>query len=953
MRGVETRLYPVFLVTSIELRSPDEHERQPSALVGRDAEIQVIDGFLARIAAGPAALVFEGAPGIGKTTAWASARDRARSGAVHLLSCRPVDAEAKLAFASLADLLEPVAGRALPLLAEPQRVALEVALLRASPRGALPSPRGVAAAALSVLRLLAADGPLVIAIDDQQWIDRASADALAFALRRIGDLPVGVVATVRVGDGAAPDPLGLGTTFGARLERRALGPLTSGALHHVVRQQLGQVLPRPTLLRVTDASRGNPFYALEIARELLVTGAQPGPADPLPVSEPVMALVLRRLERLPARVRDALLVTAALFSPLLDTVRAAAGARADDAIERAIRARIVELDGPRLRFTHPLLASAVYASALPERRREVHRLLAGIMTDAEERARHLALTTESPDASVATALDDAALLARRRGAPDAAGELQERAASLTPADDPAGRRARALRAAEHFFHAGDRAHARALLTPLLDADPSPDERARALQLLGRICGEEASLPDAVRHLRDALACAAEPELRVAIELDLGCAAYFVGDVPEAVLHVRAARAAAEALGNPGLLADALAMEAMGSFFSGDRIDVCRQLLDRACTLEDRSRPTLLTLRPTALAGQLAIYEGRFADGEALLREIIEWATERGEDSDLPLILTNLASLEWSRCDGEACGRWAEQAITLCLQTGNESMRGPALAYRAQSLVFRGEIEAARATLAEAGRLIVQSGFVRGYFALAQVSSALDLSLGDFAGAERAIAPIPPAVLVGDQFNLLSELIEAKVGLGKLDEAAALVDPYAAQVHASGRRRLAARIDRGAALLSAARGDLDGALEAARRSVAAFRSLALPIDLGRSLLAQGQVLRRSGERRAAKDAFDEALTLFERHGLHQWHARAAEELRRVPIRRAAPTDLTETEARVAELAAAGRTNREIGATLFQSAKTVEANLGRVYAKLGIRGRPELGIALRERGDRAKT
>ena len=133
-------------MTSIELRSPDEHERQPSALVGRDAEIQVIDGFLARIAAGPAALVFEGAPGIGKTTAWASARDRARSGAVHLLSCRPVDAEAKLAFASLADLLEPVAGRALPLLAEPQRVALEVALLRASPRGALPSPRGVAAA---------------------------------------------------------------------------------------------------------------------------------------------------------------------------------------------------------------------------------------------------------------------------------------------------------------------------------------------------------------------------------------------------------------------------------------------------------------------------------------------------------------------------------------------------------------------------------------------------------------------------------------------------------------------------------------------------------------------------------------------------------------------------------------------------------------------------------------
>jgi DNA-binding CsgD family transcriptional regulator len=866
-----------------------------------------------------------------------------------------VDAEAKLAFASLADLLEPVAERALPLLAEPQRLALDVALLRASPHGAPPSPRLVAAATLSVLRLLAADGPLVIAVDDQQWIDRASADALAFALRRIGDLPVGVVTTLRVTDGDAQDPLGLEAAFGGRLQRQSLGPLTSGALHHVVRQQLGQGLPRPTLLRVTDASQGNPFYALEIARELLAAGARPGPGDPLPVSGSVVALVLRRLERLPARVRDVLLIIAALFAPLLDTVREATGARADDAIERAVRARVVELDGQRLRFTHPLLASAVYASALPARRRDVHRLLAGVVTDPEERARHLALTTESPDETVATALDEAAVLARRRGAPDAAGELQARAASLTPADDPAGRRARVMRAAAHFFHAGDRARARALLAPLLDEDPSPDDRARALQLLGRISGEEASLPVAIDYLRRSLACAAEPELRVAIELDLGFAAYLAGDVAEAVLHVRAARAAAEALGNPGLLADALAMDAMGFFFSGDRIDAARELLDRACALEDRTRPTLLLLRPTALAGQLAIYEGRFADGERLLREIVEWAIERGEDSDLPLILANLASLEWSRCDGEACGRWAEQAITLCLQTGNESMLGVGLAYRAQSLIFRGEIDQARAALAEALRLIVQSGFVRGYFALAQVVSALELSLGDFAAAERAIGPIPPAVLVGDQFNLLSELVEAKVGLGKLDEATALVDPYAEQVHASGRRRLAARVDRAVALLAAARGDLTAALAAAQRSVATFRTFALPIDLGRSLLAQGQILRRHGERRAAKDAFDEALVLFERHGLHLWHARAVEELRRLPIRRGAPDDLTETEARVADLAAAGRTNREIAATLFVSVKTVEANLGRIYGKLGIRGRPELGIALRERGreGQAKT
>ena len=927
-------------------------EAATPTVIGRDDELRAIEGFLGRVAAGPAALVFEGAPGIGKTTVWSCARDRARRAATRVLSCRPVDAEAKLAFAALADLLEPVAERTLPLLAEPQRLALEVALLRASPQGAVPSPRGVAAAALSVLRLLAADGPVVVAIDDQQWIDRASADALAFALRRIGDLPVGVVTAVRVTDGEAPDPLGLGVAFGARLERLPLRPLTAGALHHVVRQHLGRVLPRPTLLRVTDASLGNPFYALEIARELIAAGVHPGPGDPLPVPESVMALVLRRLERLPAAVHEVLLAIAALAVPQLETVRAASSARPDDAIERAVRARVVEIDGSRLRFTHPLLASVVYASALPARRREVHRLLAGIVTDPEERARHLALATDAPDASVAAALDEAARSARARGAPDAAGELQARAAALTPSGSGPDRRARALRAAAHFFHAGDLARARALLGVLFEGDPSPDERAHALQLLGRICGEESLLPDAIEHLRDALDRASEPKLRAAIELDLVLATFSVGDIPQAVQHVNAARAAAEGLGDPGLLADALAMEAMKDFYVGALTGDSWRRLERACALEDRTRSTQLTLRPTALAGQLALYDGRASEAEPLLREVVDWAIERGEDSDLPLVLVHLAAVEWYRGDGEACGRWAEHAITLCLQTGNEKTRGAALAYRAQRHVFLGEVAAARATLAEARLQIEQSGFVGGQLAVAHVAAPLELSLGDFAAAERAIGPIPPAMLVVEPYNLLSELIEAKVGVGRLDEAAALLDPYAEQVRANGRRWLAARCDRGAALLAAARGDLEAALAAARRSIEVLRGFELPIDLGRSLLVQGQVLRRSGERRAAKDALDEAVTLFERHAMRPWHARALEELRRVPIRRGAPAELTETEARVAELAAAGRTSREIATTLFLSARTVEANLGRIYAKLGIRGRPELGVALRERGGRAK-
>ena len=224
--------------------------------------------------------------------------------------------------------------------------------------------------------------------------------------------------------------------------------------------------------------------------------------------------------------------------------------------------------------------------------------------------------------------------------------------------------------------------------------------------------------------------------------------------------------------------------------------------------------------------------------------------------------------------------------------------------------------------------------------------------GDYPRAENllrqgiAYGHAHPELGMADEGDLGLLLIE----IGKYEDALRIINQGLALKGTRTTAVINMLENKAAVLLAAARGDLDTALAAARRSVATLRTFALPIDLGRSLLVLGQVLRRSGERRAAKDAFDEALGLFEKHGLRLWHARTLEELRRVPIRRGAPDGLTETEARVAELAAAGRTNREIAAALFLSEKTVEANLGRVYGKLGIRGRPELGVALRERAQR---
>ncbi len=310
-----------------------------TAIVGRKAEIGVIDGFLDRVACAAAAIAFEGEPGIGKTTVWRQLFPRAAARAITPLSCRPVEAEAKLAFAAIADLFEPVADAILPQLPEPQRLALAVALMRASPRSAPPSARAVATAVLSALRLLAAGAPVVLAIDDLQWLDRASAEALAFALRRLGDERIGVLATRRLAADGGHDPLALDTAFAGRLERVRLGPLSLSALHHVLRARLDHVFPRPTLRRIAETSQGNPFFALELARALLEADARPVPGEPLPVPDTLSSLVLRRLDRLPRHTRAPLLAVSALSTPTIGLLRRVApGAAVEAAIAHGRRA---------------------------------------------------------------------------------------------------------------------------------------------------------------------------------------------------------------------------------------------------------------------------------------------------------------------------------------------------------------------------------------------------------------------------------------------------------------------------------------------------------------------------------------------------------------------------------------------------------------------------------------
>jgi len=271
-----------------------------------------------------------------------------------------------------------------------------------------------------------------VAVDDVQWLDRASARVVEFACRRLDGEPVGVLATVRL----APDevePTALAEAFGGeRVEHLAVGPLTVAAVYELVRAHLDVALSRSALLRVHETSRGNPFFALELARALERQGADPVPGEPLPVPANLRDLVRRRLALLPRPAAETLLLAAGLARPTVATVELAVGDRAERDLEDAARAGLIEVTGDGIRFTHPLLASIHFSSQTPRARRRAHLRLAGAVVDPEERARHLALATADRDEKVAAILSRAAEHARARGAIASCAELAEQALHLTP-----------------------------------------------------------------------------------------------------------------------------------------------------------------------------------------------------------------------------------------------------------------------------------------------------------------------------------------------------------------------------------------------------------------------------------------------------------------------------------------------------------------------------------------
>ncbi len=513
------------------------------AIFGQSAELASVERFLDEVRVGPSALVVEGEIGTGKTTLWRAAVSAARARGYRVLACHPGESEAQLAFAALGDLLQGVLDEPHASLPGPQYRALKVAVLMEDPEDSPPDQRSVAVATLGILRSISEQSPTLVAVDDPQWMDRASARVLEFALRRLESERVGIAVALRTGEPHLVPAL-VHRDFPPRDPHRLTpAPLRQDALDALFRARLGDSFARPILAQVTAASGGNPLFALEIARAMLGGEVRPQPGERLSVPGTLQQFVRGRLADLPTDVRELLSMAAAVSEPTIGLLEKAASRPPGllATIEVAVRAGVVEVAGEQLRFTHPLFASTLYHAVAPGRRRALHRTLARFVRGPDERARHLALAAEGPDAAVAAALDEAARGAAARGAPDAAADLSEQAYRLTTRGDRAAGYRRRLEAAEYHFAAGDTGTARHLLEELATTVEPGRRRADVLRRLARVRYRSDSCSVAAELLTRALdEAGTDVSLRAGIERDLAWAVALCGDVPDAAEHARSA-----------------------------------------------------------------------------------------------------------------------------------------------------------------------------------------------------------------------------------------------------------------------------------------------------------------------------------------------------------------------------------------------------------------------------
>ncbi len=676
-------------------------EAQPTAgavVVGRDAERRAIDAWL--VANRPASLLISGEAGIGKSTLWSYAVERAAERGDRVLAWRASSAERELAFAALSALFdEPTLVPLLDRVPDPRRQALETAIGRVSPGPHRPEPSLVGLAVADVLRILSAEGPVVVAIDDVQWTDRASEQALAFAARRLRSEPVGFVLARRTGPGEAVETgrSDLVSTAVERTERMDVGPLSVGALGRLVHERLGVTHPRPLLVRLHEACSGNAFLGLEISRSLQARAMEPALGEPFPVPPQVEPVVRDHLAALSRDARRSVVIVAMSPAPNLALVERIIGDGGERAVDEACEKGVLIADGPRLRAAHPLFTSVAYADAPPGERRALRAALADIADDPVERAIHLAAMVEGPDAGVAEALAGAGRTASDRGAPAIAADLLERSAHHAVGVEQ--RSVALIAAADAAVAAGDPDRAASSLRAVLDAVPQGRRRAEALLALGEIVYVEdpnealVLLVSALDHTDG------DPLLEALVHSHI---AGMADMDPEAAQ--RSALAAVDILERPGLepaqdhLACALLDRAFHWLLACERL--ATDDIDRGLELRSGSGDSFVSRRAQEVAHRCSYHLGRLHDAIAIDQAEYRRLTDRGQVGLLPPILQSLSALHLMTGDWEAARQYAQECHDL-VEQGEEAWRERVVMMDSHIAAWSGDLETARAMGVEA------------------------------------------------------------------------------------------------------------------------------------------------------------------------------------------------------------------------------------------------------------
>jgi DNA-binding NarL/FixJ family response regulator len=914
----------------------------------------------------PAALVIAGEPGAGKSRLWRAAVALAAAAGCRVLRSEPSASEAESPFAGLSDLLAGALPAAAADVPARQREALEVALLMRPAGDQPPAAHAIDHGVMSALSALVRAGPVLLAIDDAQWLDAGSRETLEYALRRVVDaLPAGSRALsllLAARTDAQADPLtvgappvphdwrGLLSGFPVTVEV-PLSPLTAAQ----VQELLPAAAPAQAQL-VADRSRGNPFWAREIWASMTsakAAGATVAAGDtPLP---PLARTALAgRLERslataateAPAVTEALAVVAAAGRISVPDAVAAMRGNHVADpvaALDKAVRAGVIVKAEDRLVPAHPLIGAAAVDAVPPGRRARIYRQLAAVSASPERRAQFAALAAgPEADPEVAAALDAAAEAAHGRAANAAAGKFAAQAVAFTPQGDRDALVRRRIRAGELLYLAGDVTSALQHLESLdIDALSTTDlERAMPLlaDALALVRGPDAT----TALLAGALAVAGDDDHRRAGLLSLVSDALY--GVPgqrraAAVEAIRCAEAAGTAADHA--LHRALLNLVVEKVTAGEGLDA--RLLARAEELE----PLLpgLPLLETAdhFRGVWCRYTDDLETSRAAHARLVARARETDDDLALSLFLPYLALT--AELAGDYAAATAALAETDQVTAWYDRPESPwTLEPRCKLLIAAGQLTEARGLadeqLPDSGDQPLTTRFMG-----ASLRGEISAWAGDTAATIRHLEQ---ARRYADELNWTEPgvrsrmdhlLAEAYVAAGRLTEARRI----SAWLLGLGRRMRrpalvgdACRIE---ALAAAARGDLVAAAECARSAVGAHERTALRPELAGSLLVLSRVERRRKARGQSRAALDRARDLAVAMGHQPLLTQIESEFPRVAAIRSA-TALTDAEWRVAEKIAAGATNREAAAELFISVRTVETHVASIYRKLDVRHRSEL-------------